>query len=1130
MNSQSRDTRKQFLVPLYLGLLAVALVIIVSLHVSRYMSYRDFQLSSITNRMKYQQSIISRFFRDIAGDTLFVSRSLGDVSEDLSLSFDLLLRSKPQYRSVTVYNPRGIPVLHFPGGLRSMGVGEPLNASLLQRLSLLGENNILLESKFISTAALWTEPVPPVLEIWSRAAEKEGGMASLVRVTVDITVLTAMMFPGGRDDPYYHYFATSEGQIISLHGSAETLPSPQILQKVMDSGSAIQSQWINNILVSSGRINLNTSGTDMRIISDIYHLISVLPASVEEHLIENRLGGYVLWFMLSALLLIPVALLINRGFLRKEEAEGKLIKSLEFQSAILRTLPDSIFRIDEDELLHPVQLHPYTNRILQTQDFPTELAEAFADDLSYKIRYYRNIVLDLERETWFEYRNEGRRGFFYEFRFVKSGETEVLLVVRNRTEEREQQRRLYTASQFLEAYRQAMDASSLVAKTDKDGNLIYMNDHFRERFSIDFNDSIGRNLADIMRPVSNGDSQFMDAAIPSSLRRLSGLIKCRNRRGGEYFIDNSLLPVQDETGEIQEIISFGHDVTELHNALEQARAAEHARASFIARMSHEMRTPLNCIIGFAEAAEEAENLAAGQHYSRMILNESGSLLDLINQVLDFSKIEAGKLKPQMELFHLGGLLDSVLQSHRESADRKDLRLYLSLTDNLPAYVSGDALRIRQVLNNLISNALKFTDEGEVCLSAETLHSDKDGGLIRFLVRDTGIGIPEKLQTRIFDSFFQADTGDNRRYGGTGLGTTIARQLVELMDGSISFESSPGSGTSFWFDLYMAYGDPQGSGVLPSAVEEYSGLPDLRGKRILIAEDYRPNAEVMQIMLKPTGAVLIFAADGASAAGLYSAEHPDLIFMDVHMPEKNGYEATEAIRIYEEESGLVSVPIVGVTANAFKRDIRRCHESGMNEVLVKPLRKTALYKVIADLLPSSVIASSDTAVETLPDLKEAENLIEERLVKGKSSAQEETDTNGKEYQNDKHDKNRKSPVFDAEALLAEVDGDSALARTLVGGFLEALNEQRLVIEEAMKAGDWVTLHREVHSIKGGSANLFADPLHITALALEKAARKGDEAAVEAAFSPFMQALKEFSVWPPLSEFLQDDRVSSDKRNS
>ncbi len=1089
MNRQ-RDTGKQFLVPLYLGLLTIALIVIVSLHVSRYMTYRSLQQSAMNSRMSYQQGIINRFFRDIAAEANLFSSSIRYLSGDAPHMLDLLLGSKPQYRSITVYSMEGTPILHTPGGLPAAENQDPLSAPLLQRLTFLSGESIILESKFFNTAALWTEPVPPVLQLWARGTNAHSENPFFVRITVDITVLTAMLFPEGPNDPYSHYLVTSEGKIISLHGSAETLPSPEILQKVLESGKVTQSEWISNILISSGLINLNPGGGNLRILSDVYHLVSVLPGAAADSMMESRLAAYVVWFMLSALLLIPVALFINRAIMHREEAEGKLIKSLQLQSAILRTLPDSIFRIDEEEQLQPVQLHPYTNRILQSQDFPVSLDAAFSDDLSYKVRYYRNIVLDLEREAWFEYRQEGRRGFFFEFRFVKSGEEEVILVVRNRTEEREQQRRLYTTSQFLDAYRQAMDASSLVAKTDRKGKIIFMNDHFRDRFSSDFTDSVGRDLLEVMHPLNGAENPFPDSFVPRHLTRLSGLIKCRSAKGNEYFIDNSLLPVLDENGQIQEIISFGHDVTDLHNALEQARAAEHARASFIARMSHEMRTPLNCIIGFAEAAEEVEDINTGHHYSRMILTESGSLLDLINQVLDFSKIEAGKLKPQNELFHLAGLLDSVLQSHRETAERKKLKLDLSVPENLPVYVSGDALRIRQILNNLLSNALKFTDYGEVSLTAETLQTDINGGVIRFLVRDTGIGIPEEMQERIFDSFFQADTGDNRRYGGTGLGTTIARQLVEIMGGTIAFKSEPGRGSSFWFDLYMQNGDLREGDATFSDTKKITGVPDLRGKRILIAEDYRPNAEVMQIMLKPTRAVLLFASDGTAAVDLFTAEHPDLVFMDVHMPEKNGYEATEEIRALEADNSLAAIPVIGVTANAFKRDIRRCHESGMDRVLVKPLRKNDLYTVLDEIFSDSGGSASTVQPE------EANSHL----------------------------------LFDSEALLAEVDGDTVLAGTLIRGFVDSLDEQRSVIERAMAKRDWTTLHREVHSIKGGAANLFADPLRRTALKLEQAARREDQSASEDAYPPFIEALDTFLSWPQISEFLRDGRESSDKRNN
>ena len=775
MNNYRKNSRRQLIVPMYLGLLTLALLIIVSLHVNRYMNFRKIEQSAVESRLLFQKTIIGKFFNDLAGDCLFFARS-SSADGPLPDALDILFRSKPQYRSVSFFDFKGDSVLHIQSGEQDAYFQESLPVPILQRLKLMSFNHILLEHGKSNTAALWVDPVAPVLEVWVRGGENTPapGDSYFIRITVDMTVLTGLLFPEDTNDLFHHFLVTSEGVVISLKGQSNTLPPPLVLQSVLQSPAA--SQWIGGALVGSIRIALNNSNSlsGVRFLSDVYNLVSVLPGSAEEAQQDRQLFIYILWFLTAAILLFPVSMLAARAMVHKEEAEGRLFESLRLQSAMLRTLPDSIFHLGEDEVLDAVQVHPETNRILRVHDFPAALDKVFPGDLSYKIRYYRNIVLDLEREAWFEYRYDGDRGFFYEFRFVMSGEGEIILIIRNRTEEREQQRRLYTASQFLDAYRQAMDASSLVAKTDREGRLVYMNEHFRIRFAPDFTGAVGRDLVSIMNPVNSSSPVAEDSSLPEPLNQLAGMIHCRSYDGTDYYLDNTLLPISDETGAVQEIISFGHDVTELRNALEQARSAEHARASFIARMSHEMRTPLNCIIGFAEAAQEAGDLTSTGRYSRMILDESGNLLDLINQVLDFSKIEAGKLKTHSEAFHLPALLEAAVESQRDSAEKKGLKLTLKIDDDFPAYVTGDLLRIRQVLNNLLSNSIKFTDRGEVSLSVAALNTDAGGSLLRFEVKDTGIGIPEEMQQYIFDSFFQADAGDNRRYGGTGLGTTIAR--------------------------------------------------------------------------------------------------------------------------------------------------------------------------------------------------------------------------------------------------------------------------------------------------------------------------------------------------------------------
>jgi signal transduction histidine kinase/ActR/RegA family two-component response regulator len=393
----------------------------------------------------------------------------------------------------------------------------------------------------------------------------------------------------------------------------------------------------------------------------------------------------------------------------------------------------------------------------------------------------------------------------------------------------------------------------------------------------------------------------------------------------------------------------------LRVARRQAEVASRAKSFFLANMSHEIRTPLNGVIGLSRLLEGMPVPAEALEMVRMIRSSGDALLRVINDVLDFSKVEAGKLDLEVAPFHLHRCLEESLWLFRTAAKEKGLRLGCHLAPGLPIYVAGDDTRLRQVVLNLISNALKFTSSGEVVLSAVVERQDEASHCIAIEVRDTGIGIASDQLPRLFSAFNQADASISRRFGGTGLGLAISKRLVELMGGTIAVESKPGEGTRFRFTV------PMGQAQEPAAPRTAQAPPVSADNQlsVLVAEDNVVNQKVVLMLLKKLGVNADLAADGAQAIEAVVGKHYDLVLMDVQMPEVDGLAATREIR---SRLPLDRQPVIfGLTAHATTeyRDI--CLGAGMNGYLTKPLEPQKLRDLIAELSTQSLsrnLTSSD----------------------------------------------------------------------------------------------------------------------------------------------------------------------------
>ncbi|HOS48898.1 MAG TPA: response regulator [Bacteroidia bacterium] len=431
----------------------------------------------------------------------------------------------------------------------------------------------------------------------------------------------------------------------------------------------------------------------------------------------------------------------------------------------------------------------------------------------------------------------------------------------------------------------------------------------------------------------------------------------------DHYFDVNFIPVKNEHKQLTGMMGVAIDVTsfkkseeELRSTIEFTEAGAKIKEQFLANMSHEIRTPIHGIISLTQFVLKTELNGEQTNYLNLIKKSADTLLVIVNDILDLSKIDSGKMTFEEVPFNLRDTIQTAVAAFIPKTIEKNIQIKTSVSPNLPEYIAGDPVRLTQILNNLLGNAVKFTEKGFIAIGASATESNGDSVVIEFTIKDTGIGIPQHKIGTIFESFTQAGSDITRKYGGTGLGLNISKQLVEKQNGTINVESVIDEGTTFIVKMPFMISKES------TITEESSSTvinENNRDLSILVAEDHDINRFIIEKMLKEWGFKTAFATTGTEAVQKASEATYDLILMDVEMPDMNGYRATEVIRT-EFTSSMKNVPIVAMTGNAMTGERERCLEAGMNDYISKPFKPEELKQLILKLtVKESITASENT---------------------------------------------------------------------------------------------------------------------------------------------------------------------------
>ncbi len=494
----------------------------------------------------------------------------------------------------------------------------------------------------------------------------------------------------------------------------------------------------------------------------------------------------------------------------------------------------------------------------------------------------------------------------------------------------------------------------------KDRELRYqlVNDAYMEFVEKPMKEIIGKQMEDII-PEHNEKEKYghYEKLVLLKGEPIYNLEEKVTKNGEQLWIASNLAAVKNDQGEIIGLVGISWDITQartyqnqLETAKDQAEEGTRAKSEFLANMSHEIRTPLNGIIGMSHILSNTELTEKQQEFVHILISSGDTLLSLINDILDFSKIEAGKIDFEEKDFELNTIIKDVYNVLSLKAEEKSLLFSFEPDNKIPQRFNGDEYRLKQVILNLTNNAIKFTDQGFVKVMINHLGSSKGYHELKFTVKDSGIGIPKDRLDQLFNAFTQVDASMTKAYGGTGLGLTISKKLVGMMEGKMGVESKLGQGSSFWFTVKLKYPENKTSAdIIETENPSQQSMLD-ENLVVLLAEDNLVNQKIASYNLKQLGYRVEIANNGQEAIEKFKENEYNFILMDIQMPVMNGHDATKEIRRLEEEmAGRKHTPIIALTANAMRGDMERCFAVGMDAYLSKPFKSADLMNVLKEYI-------------------------------------------------------------------------------------------------------------------------------------------------------------------------------------
>jgi PAS domain S-box-containing protein len=559
-------------------------------------------------------------------------------------------------------------------------------------------------------------------------------------------------------------------------------------------------------------------------------------------------------------------------------------------------------------------------------------------------------------------------------------------------------------------------------EVEPSGVIIDANESFCEMSGFSIEELFGKDGGEVL--LDDFEKERMKERNASRIEGEEDVYELRilnKERKTRYWLV-SAAPLLGDDGEVYGSIGIHWDIThlkemefELKDAKRKAEESSKAKAMFLANMSHEIRTPLNGIVGMAEQLAQSQLDADQRYFTDIMRSASSTLLSIINDVLDISKIESGKFSIETTPFNLNETIRRTLSIFEEKAKQANISLDIELMDDMGIMHLGDPHRLSQVLFNIVGNAIKFTQAGYVRVTSNLARGENDICHVSFTIEDTGVGMDMIYLTKVFEAFSQEDASITRKFGGSGLGLSIARSIVQIMGGTIQIESEKGKGTRVNIRIPMRISNDK---TKQEIVEMTDLQKSLKGLRVLAVEDNELNRMVLQVILKKCEVIVSIAHNGREAIDLIQSKEFDIVLMDVQMPIVDGLEATKYIR----EELKLTIPIIGLSANAMREEVEICKQAGMNDYLVKPYSERALVEVMKNW---------STELKT-PDLAQVEFSSEREL--------------------------------DLSVLKQYVGNDIEVLKDVVKGYLEHLPPQLDRLELALVGSDVLALRHELHQLK------------------------------------------------------------------